>query len=67
VSTSPLAENAPSPAKNRPLLEVQNLEAGYGAINVLHRLSLTVNPGEIVTMIGANGAGKSTSLSTAAT
>jgi branched-chain amino acid transport system ATP-binding protein len=64
VSASPLAENAPSPAKNRPLLEVQNLEAGYGAINVLHRLSLTVNPGEIVTMIGANGAGKSTTLNT---
>jgi len=46
------------------LLSVENLEAGYGAINVLHRLSLTVNAGEIVTMIGANGAGKSTTLNT---
>ena len=45
-----------------PLLEVENLEAGYGPINVLHRLSLTVNRGEIVTMIGANGAGKTTTL-----
>ncbi|MDY3555696.1 ABC transporter ATP-binding protein [Gemmata sp. JC717] len=45
-----------------PLLEVRDLEAGYGPINVLHRLSLTVNPGEIVTMIGANGAGKTTTL-----
>ncbi|MBN9117990.1 MAG: ABC transporter ATP-binding protein [Planctomycetes bacterium] len=45
-----------------PLLEVHNLEAGYGAINVLHRLSLVVNAGEIVTIIGANGAGKSTTL-----
>jgi branched-chain amino acid transport system ATP-binding protein len=44
------------------LLEVDNLEAGYGPINVLHRLSLTVNRGEIVTMIGANGAGKTTTL-----
>jgi branched-chain amino acid transport system ATP-binding protein len=44
------------------LLEIRDLEAGYGAINVLHRLSLTVNAGEIVTMIGANGAGKSTTL-----
>ncbi|MBP3957606.1 ABC transporter ATP-binding protein [Gemmata sp. G18] len=45
-----------------PLLIVDNLEAGYGPINVLHRLSLTVNPGEIVTIIGANGAGKTTTL-----
>ena len=51
----------------RPLprcLLVENLEAGYGAINVLHKLSLTVNKGEIVTIIGANGAGKSTTLNT---
>ena len=45
-----------------PLLEVRDLEAGYGPINVLHKLSLTVNAGEIVTMIGANGAGKTTTL-----
>ena len=45
-----------------PLLAVENLEAGYGPINVLHRLSLTVNAGEIVTIIGANGAGKTTTL-----
>ncbi len=47
-----------------PLLGVHDLEAGYGAINVLHRLSLYVNAGEIVTIIGANGAGKSTTLNT---
>ncbi len=47
-----------------PLLAVENLEAGYGPINVLHRLSLTVNKGEIVTIIGANGAGKTTTLMT---
>jgi branched-chain amino acid transport system ATP-binding protein len=45
------------------LLEVAGLEAGYGPINVLHGLSLTVNRGEIVTIIGANGAGKTTTLS----
>jgi branched-chain amino acid transport system ATP-binding protein len=44
------------------LLDVADLEAGYGPINVLHRISLTVNPGEIVAMIGANGAGKTTTL-----
>jgi branched-chain amino acid transport system ATP-binding protein len=45
-----------------PLLAVEKLEAGYGPINVLHGLSLTVEPGEIVAIIGANGAGKSTTL-----
>ena len=45
-----------------PLLDVRDLEAGYGAINVLQRISLTVEPGEIVAMIGANGAGKTTTL-----
>jgi branched-chain amino acid transport system ATP-binding protein len=45
-----------------PLLDVRDLEAGYGAINVLHKISLTVEPGEIVAMIGANGAGKTTTL-----
>ena len=44
------------------LLEVTDLEAGYGPINVLHRLSLRVDRGEIVAMIGANGAGKTTTL-----
>lgn len=45
-----------------PLLEVRDLEAGYGPIAVLHKVSLTVNPGEIVAIIGANGAGKTTTL-----
>jgi branched-chain amino acid transport system ATP-binding protein len=45
-----------------PLLRVEDLEAGYGAIVALHGISLTVNAGEIVTIIGANGAGKSTTL-----
>jgi branched-chain amino acid transport system ATP-binding protein len=45
-----------------PLLDVRDLEAGYGPIDVLHRVSLTVDRGEIVAMIGANGAGKTTTL-----
>jgi branched-chain amino acid transport system ATP-binding protein len=46
------------------LLEVQDLNVYYGAIHALHGISFTVNQGEIVTLIGANGAGKSTTLRT---
>jgi branched-chain amino acid transport system ATP-binding protein len=45
-----------------PLLEVDDLRAGYGPIEVLKGISLTVDEGEIVTMIGANGAGKTSTL-----
>jgi len=44
------------------LLSVENLHAGYGPIEVLKGISLEVQPGEIVALIGANGAGKTTSL-----
>jgi branched-chain amino acid transport system ATP-binding protein len=44
------------------ILAVENLCAGYGAVGVLHDVSLYVDEGEIVTLIGANGAGKSTVL-----
>ena len=45
-----------------PLLELRGVVAGYGAITALSGVSLTVGQGEIVTLIGANGAGKSTAL-----
>ena len=44
------------------LLSVRNLEVCYGVISALQDVSLDVNRGEIVTLIGANGAGKSTTL-----
>jgi branched-chain amino acid transport system ATP-binding protein len=44
------------------LLEVQDIHTRYGAIEALRGVSLTVDEGEVVTMIGSNGAGKSTSL-----
>ena len=44
------------------MLEVQRLEARYGAIQVLWSVSLQVAEGEIVTLLGGNGAGKSTTI-----
>ncbi|HET6284422.1 MAG TPA: ABC transporter ATP-binding protein [Polyangia bacterium] len=46
------------------MLVVDDLHAGYGAIEVLKGVSLEVNEGEIVTLIGANGAGKTSTLMT---
>jgi branched-chain amino acid transport system ATP-binding protein len=46
------------------LLEVEGLEVSYGKIAALKGLSLTVEEGEIVTLVGANGAGKTTTLQT---
>ena len=47
-----------------PLLEIKNLHTYYGHIHALKDVSLNVDKGEIVTLIGANGAGKSTMLKT---
>jgi branched-chain amino acid transport system ATP-binding protein len=44
------------------MLELQEIDVLYGNIQALHGVSLTVNQGEIITLIGANGAGKSTTL-----
>ena len=47
-----------------PMLKVENLNVYYGPIHALKGLSFDVNEGKIVTLIGANGAGKSTTLNT---
>ena len=45
-----------------PILELHDVHTYYGSIQALRGISLTVNDGEIVTLLGANGAGKSTTL-----
>ena len=44
------------------MLKVENLRAGYGKTDILHGISFEVHAGQCVTLIGANGAGKSTTL-----
>jgi len=46
----------------QPLLEIRNLYVNYGGIQALKDVSMVIQPSEIVTLIGANGAGKSTTL-----
>ena len=60
-----LQEPAASPAPangGRALLEVEDIHTYYGSIEALKGISISVREGEIVTLIGANGAGKSTTL-----
>ena len=47
-----------------PLLEVDAVDTYYGRVQALHGVSLTIDEGEIVTLIGSNGAGKTTTLRT---
>ncbi|MCB1031681.1 MAG: ATP-binding cassette domain-containing protein, partial [Acidimicrobiales bacterium] len=44
------------------LLELRSVSGGYGPINVLSQLDLSVNEGEVAVILGANGAGKTTTL-----
>jgi branched-chain amino acid transport system ATP-binding protein len=46
------------------LLELEEVRAGYGPTSVLHGISLSVQEGEVVSLLGANGAGKTTTLRT---
>ena len=54
-----MGNGAPSSAAAQPLLEVRNLQLRYGAAVAVRDISMTVNRGELVAIIGNNGAGKS--------
>ena len=58
-SAAPMAASAP-----KPLLTMRGIETFYGKIQALKGIDIDVNEGEIVTLIGANGAGKSTTMMT---
>lgn len=45
-----------------PILELRNVRAGYGSIDVLHGVNLAIGRGEVVALLGPNGAGKSTTI-----
>jgi branched-chain amino acid transport system ATP-binding protein len=62
AETAPLTTGRGDGAE--PMLELRNLHVSYGNIAAVKGLNLDVYPGEIVTLIGANGAGKSTTLRT---
>jgi branched-chain amino acid transport system ATP-binding protein len=54
---NPVAQNA-----SAPVLKVANLEAWYGESHILHGMNFEVRPGEVVTLLGRNGAGKTSTL-----
>ena len=59
-----MANETTQPQNGIPMLRIADLNVYYGAIHALKGISLEVHQGEIVTLIGANGAGKSTTLRT---
>ena len=63
MADAKMAESAGTPsASSVPILSVQNLEAWYGESHILHGINFQVNPGEVVTLLGRNGAGKTSTL-----
>ncbi len=56
------AETSGDGRRGTPILELRDVHTYYGSIHALKGISLEVRDGEIVTLLGANGAGKSTTL-----
>lgn len=62
AGASPPTEAATMPASTGTILELKDVKVAYGPIEAVHGVDLSVSHGEIVTLIGANGAGKSSTL-----
>src|SRR6266478_897191 len=56
------AKSTPSATTGGQILAVQNLDAWYGESHILHGINFNVNAGEVVTLLGRNAAGKTTTL-----
>ncbi|MDB5617971.1 ABC transporter ATP-binding protein [Tardiphaga sp.] len=57
-----MVDPATSATAEKPVLEINNLQAWYGESHILHGINFNVKPGEVVTLLGRNGAGKTTTL-----
>ena len=62
LKTADTATNAAAPVTAAPVLSVKDLQAWYGESHILHGINFDVKPGEVVTLLGRNGAGKTTML-----
>ncbi|GAB4386713.1 ABC transporter ATP-binding protein [Albidovulum sp.] len=58
----PASRGAARPAPGGPFLAAENMTGGYGATDILHDCTLTVDKGQIAVIVGPNGAGKSTAM-----
>lgn len=59
---SSLSVTLPLPSSPRPVLEIEALQAWYGESHILHGVDLVAAQGEVITLLGRNGAGRSTTL-----
>ncbi|NTV86706.1 MAG: ABC transporter ATP-binding protein [Burkholderiaceae bacterium] len=64
MSTTPATTPATMPAEDAPVLKLLNVESAYGPIKAIRGVSLKVRRGEVATVLGSNGAGKTTILKT---
>src|ERR1700689_2659410 len=62
LKTADAATTGSAPASGAPVLSVKDLEAWYGESHILHGINFNVNAGEVITLLGRNGGGKTTTL-----